>query len=460
MIQPPSDHPGDEALRALSLGRLTEVELAPVSAHLGECPACCRRIDQLATDDRLLARLQQSAASREEVLVSPAQRRSAVRALRRSRGAGSAARRQDPEIVPVILSAPRWVGDYDILAEVGRGGMGVVYKARHRGLHRLAALKMVLAGEFASPAQELRFRLEAELAARVQHPNIVPIYEIGGHDGRPFLAMEWVEGGSLASRLDGRPWPPGEAAALVEILARAIDVAHREGVVHRDLKPGNILLALDPTRERQEPTVGPPAGGPGYPRDSVTGGVRSSSYIPKISDFGLAKLLESDRGQTESRAHLGTPGYAAPEQMDGNSKAVGPAADVYALGAILYEVLTGRPPFKGSTVLETVQQVIHHEPVSPRLLDRAIPRDLEVICLKCLEKKATQRHPDAASLAEDLRRWQNNEPILVRPPTAFDWAAPDPLVLGASSRRDGRGGRDGAGACGRLVAVARRRHRR
>ena len=142
----------------------------------------------------------------------------------------------------MILPAPRQVGDYDILAEVGRGGMGVVYKARHRGLHRLAALKMVLAGEFASPAQELRFRLEAELAARVQHPNIVQVYEIGSYQGRPFLAMEWVEGGSLADRLDGKPWPPGEAAALVETLARAIHVAHGEGVVHRDLKPANILL--------------------------------------------------------------------------------------------------------------------------------------------------------------------------------------------------------------------------
>ena len=143
----------------------------------------------------------------------------------------------------MILPAPRQVGDYDILAEVGRGGMGVVYKARHRGLHRLAALKMVLAGEFASPAQELRFRLEAELAARVQHPNIVQVYEIGSYEGRPFLALEWVEGGSLANRLDGKPWPPGEAAALVETLARAIHVAHGEGVVHRDLKPANILLA-------------------------------------------------------------------------------------------------------------------------------------------------------------------------------------------------------------------------
>jgi hypothetical protein len=396
MIEASLNHPGDDMLRALSLGQLTEAELAHVSAHLGACPACCHRIDQLATDDSLLARLQQTDASQDTVLVNRAQRRKAVRALRQSH---EATRKGEPEAAAVILPVPRQVGDYDILAEVGRGGMGVVYRARHRGLHRLAALKMVLAGEFASPAQELRFRLEAELTARVQHPNFVQVYEIGSYDGRPFLALEWVEGGSLANRLDGYPWPPGDAAALIETLARAIDVAHGEGVVHRDLKPGNVLLALDPGRTRQT--------------------ARPSSYLPKITDFGLAKLLESDRGQTESRALLGTPSYAAPEQMDGNSKAVGPPADVYALGAILYEVLTGRPPFKGSTVLETIQQVIQQEPVPPRLLNPAIPRDLEVICLKCLEKKPAQRYLSAAALAEDLRRWQNNEPIVARPPSLF-----------------------------------------
>src|SRR5262249_5653839 len=161
----------------------------------------------------------------------------------------------------------------------------------------------------------------------VQHPNIVQVYEIGSYEGRPFLALEWVEGGSLANRLDGKPWPPGEAASLIETLARAIDVAHAAGVVHRDLKPGNVLLAIDAARERQKPPVGPRAGGgPGSARHSVTGGFRPSLYIPKITDFGLAKLLASDRGQTESQALLGTPSYAAPEQMDGNSKAVGPAA--------------------------------------------------------------------------------------------------------------------------------------
>src|SRR6516165_2047928 len=259
MSEAPLNHPTAEELRALSLGQLTETELARVSAHVGECPECCRRLDQLAAADPLLARLQQSASRREKMLVTPAQRRSAVRALRQGQEAKAAARNGDPESAPVIIPTPKQVGDYDILAEVGRGGMGVVYKARHRSLNRLVALKMVLAGEFASPTQELRFRLEAELAARVQHPNIVQVYEIGSYDGRPFLALEWVEGGSLANRLDGKPWPPSEAASLIETLARAIDVAHGEGVVHRDLKPANILLS--------PPHPGPPPQG-GREQDS------------------------------------------------------------------------------------------------------------------------------------------------------------------------------------------------
>ncbi|HKB36720.1 MAG TPA: hypothetical protein VKD72_09715 [Gemmataceae bacterium] len=194
MTEAAPNHPTVETLLALSLGQLTDAELAPILAHLGDCPKCCRRIDQLASDDRLLMRLQQRAGSPEEALVSPAQRRSAVRALRQSHEAKSATQKPGPQAVPALLPAPKQIGDYDILAEVGRGGMGVVYRARHRGLQRVAALKMVLAGEFASPAQQLRFRLEAELAARVRHVNIVQVYEISSDEGRPFLALEWVEG--------------------------------------------------------------------------------------------------------------------------------------------------------------------------------------------------------------------------------------------------------------------------
>jgi tRNA A-37 threonylcarbamoyl transferase component Bud32 len=376
------NHPTDEDLHALSVGQLPEAELSHVLAHLGDCPSCCGRLDQLAVADPLLSRLQERAAHRSASLVPPGQRRSAVRSLRHSQEAGAAARTQGPQAEPVILPAPKQVGDYDILAEVGRGGMGVVYKARHRSLHRLAALKMVLAGEFASPAQELRFRLEAELAARVQHPNIVQLYEIGSHGGRPFLAMEWVEGGSLADRLDGQPWPPGGAAALVETLARAMHVAHGEGVVHRDLKPANILLAANGT--------------------------------PKIADFGLAQPRDGAATLTQTGFLVGTPGYMAPEQASGRRALVGPATDIYALGVVLYQLLTGQLPFRGDSALDVLRAVMSDEPVRPRHWQAHLPRDLETICLKCLAKEPGRRYADAQELAEDLGRFRAREPIVAR----------------------------------------------
>src|SRR5262249_8866460 len=238
---------------------------------------------------------------------------------------------------------PRQIGEYDILEEVGRGGMGVVYKARHRGLHRLAALKMVLQGTFASAKQRLRFQLEAELAARVQHPNIVQVYEIGSHEGQPFLAMEWVEDGSLADRMRGQPWPAAEAAGLIETLAYAIHAAHSQGVIHRDLKPANILL------------VGPiaPVG--------LIGPIGPMGPIPKISDFGLAPPLQAAEGLTKTGVLLGTPGYMAPEQASGTSALVGPATDVFALGVMLYELLTGQLPFQGKSALEVLRAVTSAE---------------------------------------------------------------------------------------------------
>jgi WD40 repeat protein len=402
------NHPSDEALRALSLGQLAEEELVRVSAHLGDCPDCCRRIDQLTADDHVLTRIQQGAASRAKAPVNRAQRRAAVRALRHSQDAGSATRKRDPEVVPVILPAPRQVGDYDILGEVGRGGMGVVYKARHRGLHRLAALKMVLAGEFASPSEELRFRLEAELAARVQHPNIVQVYEIGTYEGRPFLALEWVEGGSLSNRLDGKPWRPGEAAALIETLARAIDVAHGEGVVHRDLKPANILLQKDEGRRMKD------EGREAAVSDSSFI-LHPSSFVPKITDFGLAKTIEGGRTVTHSGFLVGTPGYMAPEQAGGKRALVGPATDVYALGVVLYQLLTGQLPFKGDSTLELLRAVTLDEPTRPRRLQPRLPRDLEAITLHCLEKEPRHRYPSALALAQDLQRFREGKLVMARP---------------------------------------------
>ena len=404
MTEVPPDHPGDATLQALSLGQLAEAELAHVSAHLGTCPTCCRRIDQLATDDQLLTRLQQ-AAHRDEVLVSPVQRRSAVRALRHAKGA---APKRDSDAVKVVLPPPRQVGDYDIVGEVGRGGMGVVYRARHRTLHRPAALKMILAGEFASPAQERRFRLEAELAARVRHPNIVQVYEIGSYDGRPFLALEWVEGGSLADRLGDKPWPPAEAAALIETLARAIDVAHGEGVVHRDLKPANILLGMRNAEcgMRNENSAADP---------SSFRIPHSAFRIPKITDFGLAQTVEGSQAMTQSGFLVGTPGYMAPEQAGGKRALVGPATDIYALGVMLYQLLTGRLPFQSDSTLELLRAVTTDEPPRPRRLQPRLPRDLEAVTLHCLEKEPGRRYPSALALADDLQRFREGRQVLARP---------------------------------------------
>jgi serine/threonine protein kinase len=373
MSESPSSHPSADELRALSLGRLGDVDLACVSAHLVDCPECCRRIDELAAADPLLERLRQIASRPEEPLVTPVQRRSAVRALVRAHAARAAERGGDAATESVISPAPQRIGDYDILAEVGRGGMGVVYKARHRGLHRLTALKMVLAGEFASRAEGLRFRLEAELAARVQHPDIVQVYEIGSYQGRPFLAMEWVEGGSLADRLDGQPWPPGDPASLLEALARAIHAAHVEGIVHRDLKPANILLANPRGRALPSRPGGDPDGSGEPPYGEPSGSSHATGlvgWIYKISDFGLARPIEGSLTLTQSGFLLGTPGYMAPEQAGGSDlrALVGPATDIYALEVVLYQLLTGQLPFQGDSSLEVLRAVTCDEPVRPRRL--------------------------------------------------------------------------------------------
>jgi WD40 repeat protein/serine/threonine protein kinase len=284
---------------------------------------------------------------------------------------------------------PEEMPGYEILGVLGRGGMGVVYQARQVQLKRLVALKMIRAGDQAGDELLSRFATEAQAVARLQHPHIVQIYEVGEHHGRPFCALEFVSGGTLAARLAGTPQLPRSAAAVVRTLALAMDAAHRQGIVHRDLKPANILLAA--------------ADAP-----------RLEDVVPKITDFGLAKRLDEDMGQTSTGAIMGTPAYMAPEQALGR-KDVGPAADVYALGAILYECLTGRPPFKAATTLETLEQVRTQEPVPPRLLQPKVPRDLETVCLKCLEKEQPRRYASATDLAEDLRRFLAGEPIVARP---------------------------------------------
>ena len=276
---------------------------------------------------------------------------------------------------------PQGVPGYEILEPLGEGGMGVVYKARQVKLDRIVALKMIRDGGHARAEALARFRTEAEAIARLQHPNIVQVFEVGEHDGQPFLAMEFCPGGGLDRKLGRAALPPREAATLMETLAQAMEAAHRARVVHRDLKPANVLLSADGT--------------------------------PKISDFGLARKLD-EAGQTQTGAVMGTPSYMAPEQAEG-SKEVGPATDVYALGAILYELLTGQPPFRGSTTYHTIQQVLSEEPTAPRKLNPTVPRDLAAICLKCLEKEPAKRYSTAANLAEDLRRFSSGEPIRARP---------------------------------------------
>ena len=305
-----------------------------------------------------------------------------------------------PEPLPEAGTDLPVVPGYEILGVLGRGGMGVVYKARHRHLQRLVALKMILAGGHAGPHELARFRIEAEAVARLQHPHIVQIYEVGEQQELPYCVLEFVEGGSLAQKLAGTPQPPRQAAELVATLAGAVHAGHERGVVHRDLKPDNVLLTADGT--------------------------------PKIADFGLAKKLDGGAGQTASGAVMGTPSYMAPEQARGRGKEVGPAADVYALGAILYEALTGRPPFKGATPMDTVLQVINNEPVPPRRFQPAVPAELETICLKCLSKEPAHRYASAAALADDLKRFLNGEPIRARPSRRWEqtvkWAKRKPAT--------------------------------
>lgn len=293
------------------------------------------------------------------------------------------------------------VPGYEILGELGRGGVGVVYKARHVALERVVALKVLREARQADPEFHRRFRREAEILARLQHPNLVQIHDLIEQGDSLFLVLEFVAGSSLAARLREATLPPAEAARLVETLARAMQQAHHAGIVHRDLKPANILMEGPEARVESR---GPASSGP----QPLTLDLR-----PKITDFGLARQLEAP-GETRTGDVLGTPSYMAPEQARGEIGWSSPAADIYALGAILYEALTGRPPFRAESAFETIRQVAQEEPVPPSRLQPKLPRDLETICLKCLEKTRARRYPSCAELAEDLRRFQANEPILAR----------------------------------------------
>jgi WD40 repeat protein/tRNA A-37 threonylcarbamoyl transferase component Bud32 len=310
---------------------------------------------------------------------------------------------------PVPSSPVRYFGDYELLEEIAQGGMGIVYKARQVSLNRTLALKMVRSGRLATSDDLVRFRLEARAAAQLDHPGIVPIYEVGEHEGHHYFSMKLIEGGNLAGRAQQFVADPRASARLMALVARAVHYAHQRGILHRDLKPANILLS----------------GGTQEPLDRLE---------PLVTDFGLAKRVETTEagGPTSSGSIVGTPCYMAPEQAEGRREAVTTAVDIHALGAILYELLVGRPPFRGESVLETLRQVREQEPVRPRSISRRVPPDLETIVLKCLEKRPSERYPSAQAMAEDLERWLEGRPILARPATPVErlwkWARRRPAA--------------------------------
>jgi serine/threonine-protein kinase len=364
-----------EQLLAFAVGKLPMELLDKVAAHLGGCSRCVCVLENLHDrGDALIASLRN--CDREEALLPPAL----------SAGTPSSERVAPPdhdklpttvdEEPPATPSGemplPRWFGRYVLVEQLGCGAMGKVYKARQPGTNRLVALKMIRAGSYAEPHELARFRVEIEAAARVNHVNVVTVYECGEHDGLPYFCQELVEGGTLAERLGGKPLPEREAAALVRSLAHGLQHIHNASLVHRDLKPRNILLTDDGT--------------------------------PKISDFGLAKLRDRD-GCTETDAILGTPAYMAPEQAAGHSKHSGPAADIYALGAILYEALTGRPPFRGESKAAILEQVRTRKPPRPRAIRPGLDPALERIVLRCLHREPGLRYGSASEVADALDRW-------------------------------------------------------
>jgi serine/threonine-protein kinase len=384
--RPANSCPDRDELAAYLSGRLSVEDLERVAAHVSDCPPCEVALLTVPQRDTLASALRHcldGSAYDADPVVARLEAR-ACRVGREPAGltlAPALSGNEDAQTADEWF--PRDFGKFRLLAKLGRGGMGVVYKAQEVWSDRTVALKVVRAGAHAAPEELARFQVEARAVARLNHPNVVPMYEAGTHDGLPYYTMELLEAGSLAQRLKVRGLPAQEATRLVETLARAVHAAHAKGIVHRDLKPGNVLLTADGN--------------------------------PKVADFGLAKLLDAEQAATNSNVALGTPAYMAPEQAKGASKGVGPAADVYALGAILYELICGRPPFHGDGRLAVLDQLLRHELMPPSHWRPGVDRVLEAICLKCLEMEPARRYATAEALADDLRRWQAGDSTEARP---------------------------------------------
>jgi hypothetical protein len=394
--------PSREQFLRLLQGSLEDREERLLEAHLKSCPGCVKTLEEL------------TAVSPQEFREAGLRSLPPLSGHRTDPGSGTATAGHPPstefllrlqerlrsattpaKVTPEESRAgaageglPR-IDGYRVLGVLGRGGMGVVYKAEQLALRRLVALKMIRGVFVAETGSRSRFRTEVMAIAQLQHPHIVQIFEVGEAEDLPYYALEYVEGGSLADKLTGVPQPPGQAAELVERVARAVHFAHEHGIIHRDLKPGNILLTAEGT--------------------------------PKIADFGLAKQLDGTAGQSRMGEVLGTPSYMAPEQLSptasGTQQPLGPACDVYALGAILYELLTGRQLYTGDTPLNVLVRVLHEDPTPPRAYRPELPRDVETICLKCLAKAPGDRYASARDLADDLHRFLIGEPVRARPPS-------------------------------------------
>ena len=397
-------HPTHEQLAAFDAGRLADSDSAAVEEHLAECANCCQFLKQLPSEDGYVALLRAAVSNGEAtVLFSPT--------LGLAGGETNGSRERDRATEEVLVETPNdWLrrfGNYELLSEIARGGMGVVYKARQIGLNRIVALKMILAGQLASTEEVQRFHAEANAAAQLDHPGIVPIYEVGEQNGQHFFTMALVNGSNLAERLRHGPMPPREVATLLRSVALAVQHAHDKGVIHRDLKPANILLEI------AEPSLFGKVVGASLERGSP-------AYRPRITDFGLAKLMQSDAHLTGSGQVVGTPSYMPPEQAAGHTREIRETADVYSLGAILYACLTGRPPHQAASALETVMQVLDAEPAPPRLLNPQVPRDLEAICLKCLRKDPKRRYSTAQQVADELQRFLEGEPTQASSVHLFD----------------------------------------